>query len=106
MEEGYYEIHDYKTCSRLPSLEAIEKDRQLALYSIGVSERYQDIKKVKLIWHFLKFGKEITSTSTDEELEELKQNTIQLIDTIETAEEFPANPSRLCNWCKFKSICR
>jgi len=37
--------------------------------------------------------------------EELKKNTIQLIDTIENAEEFPTNPSKLCEWCKFKSIC-
>ncbi|TET16797.1 MAG: hypothetical protein E3J78_08360 [Candidatus Cloacimonadota bacterium] len=48
---------------------------------------------------------EINSTRTDEELEKLKRNTIQLIDIIEAANEFPTNPSKLCDWCKFKSIC-
>ena len=55
--------------------------------------------------HFLKFDREIDSARTDEELEELKRKTIELIDTIENAEEFPTNPSALCDWCKFKSIC-
>ena len=104
-EDGYYEIHDWKACSRLPSLETIENDRQLALYAIGVKDRYPDVKDVRLVWHFLKFDREIDSTRTDEELEKIKQNTIQLIDVIENTEEFPTNPSLLCNWCKFKSIC-
>lgn len=78
-EDGCYNIHDYKTCSQLPSLETIENNRQLALYSIGVKQRYPHAKDVRLVWHFLKLGKEITSTRTDEELEELKQNTIRLI---------------------------
>jgi putative RecB family exonuclease len=105
-KDGYYEIHDYKTNSRLPLPEYIDNDRQLALYSIGVKNRYPDAKDVRLIWHFLAFDKEIDSTRTDEELVELKQNTVRLIDTIESEEEFPTNPSRLCDWCEFKEICR
>jgi putative RecB family exonuclease len=105
-KDGYYEIHDYKTNSRLPLPEYIDNDRQLALYSIGVKNRYPDAKDVRLIWHFLAFDKEIDSTRTDEELVELKQNTVQLIDTIESEEEFPTNPSRLCDWCEYKEICR
>jgi len=104
-EDGCYEIHDYKTCSRLSSLETTETDRQLALYSIGVKERYPDVKNIRLVWHFLKFDREIDSVRTDAELEELKKNTIQLIDTIENTEEFPTHPSKLCDWCKFKPMC-
>ena len=104
-EDGCYEIHDYKTCSRLPSLKYIQNDRQLALYSIEVKERYPDVKDVRLIWHFLKFDRDIDSICTDGKLEEVKQNAIELINTIENAEKFPANPSRLCNWCKFKPMC-
>jgi len=106
VKDGYYEIHDYKTNSRLPLPEYIDNDRQLALYSIGVKNRYPDAKDVRLIWHFVAFDKEIDSTRTDEELEDLKQNTVQLIDTIEREEQFPTNPSRLCDWCEYKEICR
>lgn len=105
-EDGCYEIHDYKTCSRLPSPGYIQKNRQLALYAIGLMERYPHIRNVRLIWHFLKFNKEIVSTPSDEELNELKQNTVSLIDEIESTKKFPTNPSRLCDWCRFRSVCR
>jgi putative RecB family exonuclease len=83
VKDGYYEIHDYKTNSRLPLPEYIEEDRQLALYAIGVRDRCPDAEDVHLIWHFLAFDKEIDSTRTESELNELKQNTIELIDQIE-----------------------
>ena len=105
-ENGCYEIHDYKTSSRLPSPGCIQKDGQLSSYAIGLREKYPYIRNVKLIWHFLKFDKEINSALLDGELEELRQNTIKLIDTIESEEVFPANPSRLCDWCKFKTLCK
>ncbi|VVB62096.1 PD-(D/E)XK nuclease superfamily protein [uncultured archaeon] len=68
MKDGYYEIHDYKTNSRLPLPEYLRTDRQLALYMIGVQNQYPDVKDVRLIWHFLKFDKEINSTRTKKEL--------------------------------------
>ena len=105
-KDGYYEIHDYKTNSRLPLPEYIENDRQLALYSIGVKEKYPDVKDVRLIWHFVAFDKEIDSTRTDEELEKLKKDTIQLIDKIESEDNYPTNSSKLCDWCEYKTICK
>ncbi len=105
-DKGYYEIHDYKTNSRLPLPEYIENDRQLALYAIGVRDRYPDAEDIRLVWHFLAFDKEIDSTRTDEELEQLKLETISLIDKVESCEDFSPNPSRLCDWCEFKPICR
>jgi putative RecB family exonuclease len=104
--DGFYEIHDYKTNSRLPLPEYIRTDRQLALYMIGVKNQYPDVKQVRLIWHFLKFDKEVDSTRTDAQLDELKRSTIQLIDTIEEDEEYAANPGGLCRWCEYKPLCR
>ena len=105
-KDGYYEIHDYKTNSRLPLADYIKSDRQLALYMIGVKNNYPDVKHVRLIWHFLKFDKEIDSTRTDEELGKLKNDTIKLIETIEQDKTFKASSSLLCDWCEFKSVCR
>jgi putative RecB family exonuclease len=104
-KDGFYEIHDYKTNSRLPINEYIQNDRQLALYMIGVKNNYPDVKNVRLIWHFLAFDKEIDSTRTVEELEILKMDTIDLIDRVEREEKFEANPSYLCDWCEYKSVC-
>lgn len=104
-EPGVYEIHDYKTSSRLPTQEKAEEDRQLALYSIGLKQSFQDCKDVKLIWHYLKFDKDIVVTKTDEQLEELKKGLVAKIKEIEAATEFPSNRTALCDWCEYKKIC-
>ena len=103
---GFYEIHDYKTNMHLPLPKYIQSDRQLALYAIGVKNQYPHVKHVRLIWHFLAFNKEIDSTRTEEELNQLKQETMSLIDIIESEEKYPASPSFLCEWCEFKTICK
>ena len=104
-KDGFYEIHDYKTNSRLPLAEYLRTDRQLALYMIGVKNLYPDVKDVRLVWHFLKFDKEIDSTRTDQELLQLKKDTMQLIDAIENDERFEAHPGFLCEWCEYQSCC-
>ncbi len=103
---GFYEIHDYKTNSRLPLPKYIKSDRQLALYMIGVKNNYPDVKDVKLIWHFLAFDKEVDSTRSDEELDKLKKETIKLIDKIESEGRFVANTSFLCDWCEYRPVCK
>jgi len=72
---------------------------------IGVKNQYPDVKNVRLIWHFLKFDKDLDSTRTDEELEQLKLDTIQLIKQIEEDERFEAHPGFLCGWCEYHSCC-
>ena len=100
-----YEIHDYKTSKTMPAQDKIENDRQLALYSIAVKELFGKNQEVKLIWHYLFFNKRIESRRTHEQLEQLKKETIELIKKIESSTEFPANKSRMCEWCPYKPIC-
>ena len=104
--EGCYEIHDYKTSPHLPTSEDIRNDRQLALYAMIVKQRYPYVRNIKLVWHFLKYDMELVSAQTDEELKRLKLDTIRLIDEIENVKEFSTNPSQLCDWCEFKTICK
>ncbi len=104
-KEGVYEIHDYKTNASLPIQEYLEEDRQLALYSVAIKQMYQDAKEVKLIWHFLAPNKEIVIVKTEEQLDKLKRDTIELIKKIESEKEFKPKVSSLCEWCQFRSIC-
>lgn len=99
-----YEVHDYKTAAHLPIAEQLVSDRQLALYSIAVRELYKT-NRVKLMWHFLAFDKDVVIEKTDEELEELKKDTIHLIKRIETEKEFKPRVSALCDYCEFRSVC-
>ena len=64
VDSSILEIHDYKTSGRLPSQKEIDKDRQLAFYQMGVEGKWKDIREVRLIWHYLCFDLEITSSRT------------------------------------------
>lgn len=105
IETGKYEIHDYKTANMLPTQEEKDKDRQLALYSIAIKEIYGNDKEVVLVWHYLAHNHKIISTRTNEQLENLKEETKELIKEIESAKEFPFNKTILCEWCEYKDIC-
>lgn len=104
-EDGTYEIHDYKTSGSLPEQSYLDQDRQLALYQIGIKNIWKDVEQVNLIWHYVTFDKEMSSTRTKEELETLKENIIALIDEIENTEEFLPKESALCNWCAYPDLC-
>ena len=104
-DTNIFEIHDYKTGGFLKSQEELDKDRQLALYSIGIKEMFENVADVHLVWHFLAFNKKMISKRTVEQLENLKQELIQMIDKIESTTDFPACPSVLCKWCEFRSYC-
>ncbi|MBU2503473.1 MAG: PD-(D/E)XK nuclease family protein [Nanoarchaeota archaeon] len=104
-DEGNYYVCDYKTNSRMKDQEEADEDRQLALYSIWVKDKFPDAKSVKLIWHMLAFNKDAISERTDEQLEKLQQDVCNIIKEIENAKEFPTNVTALCNYCGFKSEC-
>jgi len=107
-DKGTVEIHDYKTSRRLPSQEQIDNERQLALYQIGIEARWPDTKDVTLMWHYLQSGRVLTSKRSRESLEDLKTETIHLIDTINNAIEreiFPPHESMLCEWCEYYDLC-
>ena len=105
LETGEYEVHDYKTSNSLPKREDIEKDRQLALYSLAIKETFGEEKKIILIWHYLSFNRKIHSRRTNEQLKQLKEETLKLIKEVESTKEFPPTKSPLCNWCEYKAIC-
>ena len=104
-KDGIYEIHDYKTSKSLPEQSKMDEDRQLALYQIGIQNMWNDVYHIELVWHYVAFDKEIRSKRTEEELDELKKNTIDLIKKIESTREFLPNESRLCGWCYYQDIC-
>ncbi len=102
---GVYEVIDYKTNSRIKTKEEVDEDRQLAMYSLWVKNKFGDAKEVRLVWDFLAFNKRVDSRRTDEQLEALKKEILRKIEIIENAESFPTKPSRLCDWCVYKQIC-
>ena len=100
-----YFVCDYKTNSRMKLQDEADSDRQLAMYSIWVKEKFKDAKQIILKWNMLAFNKEVISLRTPEQLERLKQEVMQKIKEIESTTEFPRKQSPLCNYCEYKQIC-
>ncbi|MBN2199117.1 MAG: PD-(D/E)XK nuclease family protein [Candidatus Aminicenantes bacterium] len=103
--DGAFEIHDYKAGGTLPEQSKFDTDRQLAIYQVGVQELWPEAKDVRLIWHYVAFDMEMRSSRTPEELEALKDDTMRLIDRIESETEFRPNESALCDWCSYWDLC-
>jgi len=104
-DDGNYHIVDYKTSSRMKDQWDADTDRQLAMYSFWVRDKFKDCKKIILKWNMLAFNKEVTSERTDEQLKKLQENVCDKIKKIEGATEFPRKQTGLCPYCAYKSIC-
>lgn len=102
-EKGEYEVHDYKTNDVMKSQKEVDRDRQLAFYHLGLQAIYGKDIEVKLIWHFLAHNKNVESKRTQEQLEKLKTETLELIKKIENERAWPACGKPWCDWCSYKA---
>ncbi len=103
--QGVLWIHDYKTKGFFPTQRELDEDRQLAYYQMAVQQLWPETEEIELIWHYLIYDYEFRSRRTPEALEALRQETIALIQEIETTPVFPPKQSGLCGWCEYQAIC-
>lgn len=103
--DGALEIHDFKTGSRVPPQAVLDRDRQLALYEIGVRQQLKEDGKIRLVWHYVLSDQVRTSTRTPEQLADLCAATAAVIDRIRSESEWLPKPGPLCDWCDYKEIC-
>jgi hypothetical protein len=75
------------------------------MYAKWVRDKYGKDKKVKLIWHMLKFDKDVESTRSNYELDRTVESVVNEIYEIEHCKEWPTNESNLCNWCVYRHKC-
>lgn len=109
--EDSYEIIDYKTAKRMPAQENLDNDFQMSIYHMSLAKRWPhlDPKKIKLSLYFLKHGEKISTSRTNEQLENTKKNIISQINEIQEKirnnNDFPPTPSALCDWCGYRQMC-
>ncbi len=102
---GDYEIHDYKTGRRLPTQKAVDADRQMSFYCLGLLSQQPNAKRIDIFVHYLGAGKVFHTKRTSLELVRAAPQARALIDQIETTTEFRARKSPLCDWCEFRPQC-
>ncbi len=103
--EGVYEVHDYKTSSKLPNQQDVDYDQQLGLYQLALTELLPDARHFSLVWHYLAFDRELRSTRSPAQLAKLKEETLEQICRIEASDEFSPVESPLCYWCHYPDLC-
>ncbi len=105
IENGGLEIIDYKTAKNLPSQEIVNNDLQLAVYQMGVQNRWPSLNKpIKLSLYFLKHGIKLSTARTPEQIEEVKNRILDLVKKIKT-DDFKPVPGPLCGWCGYQREC-
>ena len=106
---GNWEIHDYKTGKRAMSQADADKDYQLALYQIGLMKEIDDIKSIKLVWHFIQHGIRLESKRSQSDIARVIKSTKLSIDEIRNkiinGGSFKPKTSILCNWCYYWEEC-
>lgn len=102
-DKGNYYICDYKTNNKDKTETELKDDTQLAMYALWVREKFGNQKPIKLCWSFVKSGNEITVEATH--IDETKEYVKKVIADIEYCANYTPTPSRLCDWCVYKSMC-
>ncbi len=105
LETNEIEIHDYKTGNSTLFKEKAENSRQLSIYSLAIKEMFGVEKNICMVWHFLAHDMKVCLRKTNEELENLKRELIEIINLIERTKDFLPTKSQLCYWCEYMNIC-
>jgi len=109
-DSSRYEIIDYKTGKKMPSVEMLEDNLQLGLYSLVIVDRWPHItpEDVTVSLYYLKHNEKVSATMTREKLERTKRHILTMIREVErrtVEDDFPPTPSALCGWCGFRAMC-
>ena len=102
LENGTYEIIDYKTGSDVKA-EYVKHDDQLTIYALATRD-VLGVTPRSLALYFLESGTKANTTRTDKELDKKREQIAETIEQIKTS-DFPPQPSLLCHYCEFKDIC-
>ncbi|MBI3031641.1 MAG: PD-(D/E)XK nuclease family protein [Candidatus Rokubacteria bacterium] len=103
--DGLWQIRDYKTGQYLPSQAALDEDRQLGLYELGVRHLWPMAGEIELVWHFLAHDLELRSRRAPASLEALRRETLARIRGIERDETFPTRVAAHCETCSYQPVC-
>ena len=111
LNDGTYEIIDYKTARKLPPQEKVDNDLQLSIYHLGLQKKWPSVRpdQIKLSLYFLKHGEKLSTSRNAAETASTKNGVLSTINEIreklDSNERFEPNPSPLCDWCAYKPIC-
>lgn len=104
-ESQHIQIIDYKTYQQIPPAPFFDENEQLALYQLWIKQKYPDIRRIELVWDFVGLNKRVQKELNETQLGHVKQKTVQTIEKIDQAKQFPTKTGKHCESCAFQSHC-
>lgn len=101
-DDGDYHVIDYKT-GKLKSVRHVRESLQLAIYALACEHLYGRLPKTVSL-DFVMAGTAVVVDVVDIDLEDARRRILRAADAV-LAEQFPAMPNRLCDWCDFRDAC-
>lgn len=112
LEDGTFEIIDYKTTKKMPSQKLVDENFQLSLYYLAIINRWPSLqkqnKRVKLSLYYLKHGEKLSTFRTPEHINQIKEKILDIINQIKKCldeNKFEPKPNSLCDWCAYQEHC-
>lgn len=102
LEDGTYEIIDYKTGTFKKNAK-LDKDLQLSIYALAARDIF-GLNVSKLSLYFLGDNLKVSTERTDEQLDQCIQKVEELINDIHQA-DFAPTPGFPCSYCEYSLIC-
>jgi DNA helicase-2/ATP-dependent DNA helicase PcrA len=101
LQDGGYELIDYKTGERRPSS---GDDVQLALYRLGAREAWQIEAELGSYWYVLE-DERVPRAPAADDAERVERTVLEVGAGIE-GQDFEPRPSyEICSWCDYRLIC-
>ena len=108
LENGTFEVIDYKTTKKMPAQADVDNNFQLSVYYLGLVNRWPQIKEqnkpVKLSLYYLKHGEKLSAIRTSKDIKETVNKILELISGIEKS-NFEPKMNPLCDWCSYQPYC-
>lgn len=102
--DGTYEIIDYKTSRRLPSLTTVEQSLQLSMYHLAARETW-GIEPSTLTLYFVVHGQPLSTPGrTEAQIQAVRRHVVTIAERID-ARRFEPKTSKLCDYCDYQPIC-
>ena len=103
IEPGHYHVVDYKTNKNPKYLTPF----QLLLYGLALKELYPDVEKITGSYLLLKHKSTLkTWKFTEHDLQETREQILNVGTDITLGKKWEKKPSILCNWCDYQEICQ
>jgi len=108
LDDGTFEVVDYKTSKKMPAQETVDNNFQLSVYYLGLANRWPSLEKenrpVKLSLYYLRHGEKLSAFKNKQGMKETQDKIIDIINQIDQS-KFEPKSNPLCNWCQYQPYC-